>query len=405
MKKIDSVKKVKIKASPVHYVTGVAFVALIAVTLYFTLKKGNETILLENGIIEKTTIATSYVIKEEAIVEKNVNKVLVPVIAEGSKTKKDGIIAIYKGEEYINYETTLAKLDGEILELMKDLPVVYSSEVEAIDSTIYEIVKDSINETSYAKMQEYKQRINTQINKRAGIIGELSPAGAEIKKLIAERNKYEEQAKKSNDNLLAPASGLVSYKTDGLEDKLLVSKIDKLNYSDVSGMVETNNTVDNTKIKIVNNYEAYIVTKVPLVDKEYIKINTNYTLRLLESNNYEIKGKLVKTEEVDDGIELCFKITNGIEHLIDLREIEVEIIWWQSSGLVINNEALVKYDNKEAYYIHAVKYSEIVSIPVNIKKQNDKYSVIENYDYEKLTNLGLETKYKIKLHDRVIIKK
>lgn len=404
MKILDSVKKVKIKASPVHYVTGVAFVALIAVTLYFTFKKGNETILLENGMIEKTTIATSYVIKNETIVEKDLNKVLVPVIAEGSKTKKDGIIAIYKGEEYMDYEATLAKLDGEILELMKDLPAVYSSEVEAIDSTIYEIVKDSINETSYAKMQEYKQRINTQINKRASIIGDLSPDGAEIKKLIDKRNKYEEQAKNSNDNLLAPASGIVSYKTDGFEEKFLISKIDKLNYSDVNDMVQTTNIVDNTKIKIVNNYEAYILTKVPKEDKDYIKNNTNYKLRLLESNNYEIKGKLVKVEETAGGIELCFKITNGIEHLVDLREIEVEIIWWQSSGLVINNEALVKYNNKDAYCIYAVKYSEIVDIPVRIKKQNDNYSVIENYDYEQLTDLGLETKYKIKLHDRVIIK-
>lgn len=404
MKILDSVKKVKIKASPVHYVTGVAFVALIAVTLYFTFKKGNETILLENGMIEKTTIATSYVIKNETIVEKDLNKVLVPVIAEGSKTKKDGIIAIYKGEEYMDYEATLAKLDGEILELMKDLPAVYSSEVEAIDSTIYEIVKDSINETSYAKMQEYKQRINTQINKRASIIGDLSPDGAEIKKLIDKRNKYEEQAKNSNDNLLAPASGIVSYKTDGFEKKFLISKIDKLNYSDVNDMVQTTNIVDNTKIKIVNNYEAYILTKVPKEDKDYIKNNTNYKLRLLESNNYEIKGKLVKVEETAGGIELCFKITNGIEHLVDLREIEVEIIWWQSSGLVINNEALVKYNNKDAYCIYAVKYSEIVDIPVRIKKQNDNYSVIENYDYEQLTDLGLETKYKIKLHDRVIIK-
>ena len=51
-------------------------------------------------------------------------------------------------------------------------------------------------------MQEYKQRINSYINKRAGIIGELSPDGAEIKKLIEDRNKYEAKAKKSNDNIL-----------------------------------------------------------------------------------------------------------------------------------------------------------------------------------------------------------
>lgn len=404
MKKQSVVKKVQIKTSPVHYVTGVVFIALIILVTYLTLKPKEEQILLENDTIEKTRLITSYVVKQESIIEKDLTKVLVPVIAEGTKTQKGGIIATYKGQEYKNYEETLSEMDKEILEVMNDLPVIYSSEVDAIDNTIYELVKQSQGETSYAKMQEYKQRINTYINKRANIIGELSPDGAKIKELIRKRNEYEENAKKSNDNILAPMTGLVSYKTDGLENKLSLKEIDDLTYSGIKDIVENSNLIDNTNIKVVNNYEAYIVTKVPLEDKEYIKENNNYTLRLIERNNYEIKAKLAKVIQVEDGFELYFKVTNGIEELMDLREIEIEIIWWKTTGLVINNSALKKYDNKEAYYVYTIKYPNEVKIPVKIKRQNDKYSVIVNYEKQELEELGLESIYRIKLHDRIIIK-
>lgn len=403
MKKISNVKKVKIKANPVHYATGVLFMALIAITLYFVLKPTNKMLLLEKGIIEKTTLNTAYVIKDESIIEKDFNKVLVPVIAEGAKTQKGGIIATYKGAEYENYEDTLLKMDHQILELMNDLPIVYSSEVDAIDNSIYALVKESISETSYAKMQEYRQKINTYINKRANIIGELSPAGAEIKELIKQRNEYETSAKKSNDNIIAPITGIVTYKTDGLETKLNLRNIESLDYSIIKEMIEKSDLINNTNIKVVNNYEAYIITKVQLEIDEYLKVGASYKLRLIENNNDEIKCELIKKNEQQDGIELVLKITNGIEKLVNAREIEVEIILWQTSGLIINNEALKKYTNKDIFYLNAIRYSEIVQIPVKILKQNDKYSVIDNYTNEELNELDLTSKYKIKVYDRIIV--
>jgi len=404
MKKISSVNKVKIKASPVHYVTGVVFIALIAIVLYFTLKPTDKILLLEKGTIEKTSLSTAYVIKEESIIEKDLNKVLVPVISDGTKTQKGGIIATYKGEEYMNYEETLAKMDKEILVLMNDLPTVYSSEVDTIDSTIYELVKQSVGETSYVKMQEYKQRINSYINKRANIIGELSPEGAEIREHIKKRNEYEESAKKSNDNILAPITGLVSYKTDGLETKLTLKNIENFDYTKIKEIVNNSNLINNNNIKVVNNYEAYIVTKVELELNEYLNVGYNYKLRLVENNNVQIKVELTKKVEKEDGVELYFKVTNGIEELIDSREIEVEVILWQSTGIVVDNQALTKYENNEVYYLNAIKYSEIEQIPVKILKQNDKFSVIDNYASEELKDLGIESIYKLKLYDRVVLK-
>lgn len=393
--------KEKSKQNIIYIVIGFVFVIITGAILVKNILSAKEYYLLKNGTLEKTEFVTAYVVKNEKIIEKDTTKTIVPVLSNGSKAQKGGIIATYKGKEYENYEETLASMDKEILQAMQDLPTVYSSEVDTLDLSIYSLVKEIDEETSTAKMQEYKQKINNNINKRATIIGDLSPAGATVKKLIEERNKYEAKAKKSNDNVIAEMTGIVSYSTDGLEEKLKVSDIENLSYSQISKLVKETPKVASKNIKIVNNYEAYIVTKVSKENKDYINEGYEYDIRLIEDSNYELEATLQKVVENDNDIELYFKISNGIEELVDLRDIEIEIVWWQRSGMVVLNKAIIK--ENDISYINVIKYSETVKIPVKVLRSNDTYSIITNYETEELETIGVSTDYEIKLHDRVVI--
>lgn len=393
--------KEKSKQNIIYIVIGFVFVIITGAILVKNILSTKEYFLLKNGTLEKTEFVTAYVVKNEKIIEKDTTKTIVPVLSNGSKAQKGGIIATYKGKEYENYEETLASMDKEILQTMQDLPTVYSSEVDTLDLSIYSLVKEIDEETSTAKMQEYKQKINNNINKRATIIGDLSPAGATVKKLIEERNEYEAKAKKSNDNIIAEMTGIVSYSTDGLEEKLKVSDIENLSYSKISKLVKETSKVASKNIKIVNNYEAYIVTKVSKENKDYINEGYEYDIRLIEDSNYELEAVLQKVVENENDIELYFKISNGIEELVDLRDIEVEIVWWQRSGMVVLNKAIFK--ENDISYINVIKYSETVKIPVKVLRSNDTYSIITNYETEELETIGVSTDYEIKLHDRVVI--
>ena len=127
MKKVSSIKRIDVKANPAGYIAGGLFIALILFTLFFSLKPKDERMLLENGTIEKSGLYTAYVVKNEALLKKDVTKVLVPVTAEGSKVPKGGIVATYRGEEYSNYEEKLAKMDACIEE--------YESILSSLEST------------------------------------------------------------------------------------------------------------------------------------------------------------------------------------------------------------------------------------------------------------------------------
>lgn len=398
-------KKINVENNINKYYVVIGSICIIAVIilLVFSISENTKQYLVQTGILEYTEITTGYIVKDEKTITKDQSKVLVPVIAEGARISKGNIIATYKGNEYKNYEETLNEMDREILERMQDLPTVYSSEVDAIEDAIYTLVKECMGETSYNKMQEYKQKINTNINKRANIIGELSPDGAEIKKLIKERNEYEAEAKESNDNILAPMPGIVSYTIDGLEEKLSCNNVGNLDYTTIKRLVNEERKTDNTKIKIVNNYEAYIIMKASLDNAQYIAEGYDYRLRLIEQDNYEFLASLEKVKQVEDGIEVYFKVTNGIENIVNLRETEIEIVWDYSKGLIVPAKALNPYDNIESYYITAIKSAEYKNIPVIVKIENENYVVVGNYTDEELDELGIDCEYELKLYDRIIV--
>jgi len=399
MKKVNAENNI----NKYYVIIGSICILAVIILLILSISENKKQYLVQTGTLEYTEITTGYIVKDEKVITKDQSKVIIPVIAEGSRVSKKDIIATYKGDEYKNYEQNLADMDKEILERMKDLPTVYSSEVDAIENTIYNLVKDSVGETTYNKMQEYKQKINSNINKRANIIGELSPDGAEIKQLIKKRNEYEQESRKSNDNILAPMPGIVCYTVDGLEETLSSKNIQNLDYTGVKNAIKDNKNTDNTKIKIVNNYEAYIVIKASLDNMQYIAEGYNYRLRLIEQSGYEFLAKLEKAKQVEDGIEIYFKLTNGIEHIADLREVEIEVVWDYATGLVIPAKAVKSYDDIQAQYVTVIRGTEYQKIPVIVEVKNENYVVVKNYTDEKLQELGLTSNYELELYDRLIV--
>lgn len=385
-----------------YIIAGGTVIVLLCVIILLKLNRVEEQYIIQNDDIENTEIATAYVIKDEEVIEKDTNKVLLPVVAEAERVSKNSIIATYKGTEYDTYLTTLEDLDKQIHELMKDLPTVYSSEIENLESQIYQKIKSANDETSYIKMQEYKTEVNNLINKRAELIGNLSPDGAKIKELIKERNEYVENAKKSNDNILATRSGIISYETDGLEDVLKYDNIENITIDKARTSCE-NIVITNNKIKIVNNYKAYLIVKVTNLNYEYMKLNKDYTIRSIGENSTSFIGELVRMTEIDGGYEIVFEITNGIEHLITTREIEIEIVWWNTNGLFVVKDAV--YEKDGISYVKVIKYGKYSEVPVRILKHNEEYCIIDNYTSAELKEKNLNREYSVKVYDRLVVTK
>ena len=117
---------------------------------------------------------------------------------------------------------------------------------------------------------------------------------------------------------------------------------------------------------------------------------------------------MYKASENNNETLLVFEVEQAVESLINYRKITFDIIWWSDSGIKVPNSA-IKYEDKFAYVIrNRAGYNE--KIFVKVLRQNDNYSIVENYSTAELEEAGydistLDNKKSISLYDEIIVKK
>ncbi len=401
-KKKKSAFKENIKTIVILVIVTVLVIGALIYNNYFNY---NETYTVVKGSVEKASDTYVYVLKNEKVIETDTNTVAIPVIEQDKRTSKGDVIAIYKNSNYDNYQKEIEELDKEIQTLVKDLPSVYSNDVNTIDNQISQVVKEAQKETSYVKMQEYKNRINELLSKKVNIIGQLSPAGSKIRELIEKREKLEKDSKNSNNNIKAKMSGIVTYKLDGLENEIDFDSVLNYNESKFDEIISkySDNNTNNFGIKIVDNFKCYYLVKENEDENsQYMVEGRNYRIKLIDKNSEATNtAKLEKSIKSNGVIYNLFSIDENIEEIVDVREIGAEIIWSSNEGMAVPLEAITTKNNID--YVTIVTGGEFIDVPVRRLISNDTISIVENYEAEDLQQLGIESKEKLELYDQLLI--
>ena len=200
----------------------------------------------------------------------------------------------------------------------------------------------------------------------------------------------------------------MSYRVDGLEEVLTpdnfsnLSKeyLENLNLS-TGKIVATNNEAG----KVIDNFYCYIATITSSEEAKKAEVGDDVGVRL--SNNAEVEAEITNIIKEDDGdIILILRLTKQIEELINYRKITFDLIWWSQKGLKIPNQAIVK-ENDLAYVVRN-RAGYLNKLLVKVKKEGEKYSIVEPYDTEELKELGFTSEKimsytKISLYDEIIL--
>ena len=359
-----------------------------------------------SGYVEKVSENQGLVILDEEVVNTQNDSAIIPIVEEGKRASKDEVIAKYKNAEYDEYLNKINDMDKQIETLIKDLPVSYSSDVSAIDQEISKLSVESMKITSYIKMQEYKKQIDELSKKKVTLLSELSPSGSKIRELTEQRQKYEDASNNLGSNIKASVGGIVSYKVDSLENSINIDNVLNSNIQDIENYYLTclQNNVSNFGIKMINNYEAYVVVKEARgKNDEYISLNKRYKLRLVDNNYEEITGQVVVFLQDEQYNYVIFKITDNIEKIYADRLISFEVVWKRVEDLAIPVKALKYNELKDYHYVIALKYGEYVELPVKLKISSDTVAIVSKYSSEEKQELSIDSKYDIKLYDRIVV--
>ena len=353
-RKTTTISKIK------QHIIQVTLLSLIIFAVIFCIYKiikllinPTESFLIEQGIIEQSERVTGYVIREEQVIKTSSSEQekLVQIKNEGERISVGEEIFRYevKNEQELNEK--IRELNNQIQKAMEGQIEIPSSDIRALDKQIESKINGIQKNNNIQEIKEYKTDINLYITKKAKISGELSPAGSYINNLINQRIEIENQLKNNSKYEKAPSSGIVSYRVDGLEEKLTFQNLDSItsemleNLHLITGQIVTTSTKEG---KIIDNFECYIAVSTKSDEAKKAKIGDNVKLKL--ATNKEIPAEVARIKEEKDGRLVIFKINQGVEYLTGYRKISLDIIWWKEQGLRVPNSSII-YENGLSYII------------------------------------------------------
>ncbi len=403
-------RKIKFNKKIIIYIAIFLVMIYVIYTIYLLIKQPTDIFTLEEGTLYSQETDIGYVIRDEVVVQgENYKNGMEKIKSEGEKVAVNEAVFRYYTKNEDSLKEKIAELDSKIQEAMvsgTELPTSDMRSLETqIDKKLLEI--SSVNDTT--KLEEYKKEINELITKKANIAGELSPQGSYLKELIEERKNYENELNSGAEYVNSSKSGVVSYKVDGLEEVL---KPTEECFSSLTKEYLENLDLKTGKIvptseesgKIIDNTYCYIATISHSEEAKNAQVGDRVRVRL--PSGLEVSAEITYILQENDENVLILKIEKGVEELISYRKISFDLIWWSETGLKVPNQAIVK-ENDLAYVVRN-RAGYLNKLLVKVKREGEKYSIVEPYDTEELKELGFSNEEiisykKISLYDEVII--
>lgn len=388
----------------------IALLIFIVSAVYMLIKNTSETYIVSQGTISKEDEAIGYIIRDEQIIKgENYENGIYAIASEGKRVAVDESIFRYYSSSEKEIETKIKELNYKIQELLEqETSPTSSADIKVIEKQIEEKIQNINNLTNYQEIAENKKNIDNLISKKINFIGGVTE-NQEIKSLIKERNSYEEQLKTGSEYKKSTISGVVSYRVDGLEDKLTPNNFNEITEKYLDSLELRTGKIVSTSDecgKIIDNFQCYIA--VTMNSKNAMETEVGKTVTLRIANSEEHKAEIVQINEESGKRTIIFKLKTMTETLINHRKIAVDVIWWNESGLKIPKQALTQENG--LYYVTRIKSGIQTKLLVNVIKQTDKFAIIEPYETKELQELGyssteIKNYVKITNYDEILINK
>lgn len=378
---------------------------VIAIYIFRNFKAPANFMVAENGILEDVIKADGIIVKDEKIYKSNLDGSVLYYFDEGAKIREGQLIA------ELSTDVDSAEVNRQIAEIQS-----------AINNK--ENNKESLSAENITAYQNEIQEciLNNDLQNMYSIIGKVnnsydffdSYSEYTVQQLKDMKNSLMKGISTNRIPYYADRAGIITYKTDGLEDiykfenvlEITPSNTKKQEYS----LKDKRQTVakDESFVKVIRNFEYYIAATVDNEKAKLFEENKYIKTRILsDGEKHEVWGYIKKINYGSEESVLILFFDDYFYKVYDKRYVGLELITAIHEGLVIKNEALTDVNGITGVY--AKDASNIIKFfPVEILGKNEENTVIStgNYvaaDERRIIKIGNENFHTIKIFDKVIL--
>ncbi len=405
----NKIKKKVNKKKIIIYIALVLIVVYLIYAVYLLVRQPTDKVTVENGTLYLEETDIGYIIRDEQVVKgNNYKNGMERIKNEGEKTAKGDSIYRYYSKNEDKLKEQISELDSKIQESLKGQTGIFSSDIKLLENQLDEKIALLSKTSDMSKITEYKKQISDLVSKKAKLSGESSAAGTYLKQLYNQRAKLENELNSGAEYIKAPSSGIVSYKVDGLEETLTPNNFSTINKEFLENLklktgqlIATNDECG----KVIDSSKCYIATITSSEQSKKANVGDSVKIRLSNSKVIDAQISYVSQEDEDETL-IILEINKQISELANYRKISFDLIWWNSSGLKVPNQAIVESDGLS--YVVRNRAGYLDKVLVNVKRKNDKYSIVTSYSTDKLKNLGfsstdVQSMKTISIYDELIL--
>ncbi len=338
---------------------------------------------IQTGRIERTVEAQALIVRDERVLVSPTDGRLKPIVAEGVRVAATDRVAmvIRAGMENTlveleNCEQQIAQIQLELVE-RGQIPAAQAvyTETNGEISAIVRLVRRASSYGSLAGVSQYGSSLDLLIEARESRLQDIDFKDARLDQLASQRGYLTSILGENAGMITAPAPGIVSYRVDGLEERLDQAFLDTLTpdrlrttLSAATGFraIALDVAAGAPIARISNGLVQQLVMFVPSARADWFEVDNTHTVRIESEGIVVEDARVTRAESSSGGCLLVLATDRQVARLFDHRVVECSVTLPQQTteGLLVPITALIEEGGQTFIMLNHSGYARRAAVVV-----------------------------------------
>ena len=364
----------------------VLLVVFLIWNIYVYIFGKDTTTLAVVGTISDYVSAEGHLIKNETLIKAPSDGVLQPYVSDCEKVGKGmTMAAVLSGETDEAARSQMTEIKSRISALEDSLANgdSFKDDILSIDASIDENISDIVKYASRGKMiniKHFKNEIIMLSDRRNTVIGDN---GQQIlSSLKAQKLELESRLGNIINEIRAPVSGVFTARTDGLEEKLMPSRLDEITVAEIDS-IKNLKPVTQTKVlkgdvicKLIDNFEWFLAVALNAEDTNGLEEGKYIKIAFRDADREKVSSYIQRVSPPENGkVLVIFRLNYDLNGILHNRHVSIDIVKSTNEGFRLPIGALCVVDNKTGVYVK--NGAEKKFCEVEVLYRNDGYMIVK----------------------------